>query len=242
MAEHADEPLPRLPLLLAKRAAQVGQHEEPMREPALAELRGARLPPAFPAGKAEVGRARTVRREGLFQSERRRVESEETLGRTAQDPLPRAVHETQAPLVIEDEDRGLDLLHHLAQERRRVERAEALLAQRLPERVHLAEREAERVFGARGASGPDGVVALQEGGHHVRERLDRAHDALPETEHERAPKREHEPGDRPPDARRKIGGPEENHPECGSRQPREKSEEENTLLETEPYPAGRLRA
>src|SRR6185436_10178944 len=132
VAEHADEPLPRLPLLLAKRAAQVGQHEEPMREPALAELRGARLPPAFPAGKAEVGRARTVRREGLFQSERRRVEPEETLGRTSQDPLPRAVHETQAPLVIEDEDRGLDLLHHLAQERRRVERAEALLTQRLP--------------------------------------------------------------------------------------------------------------
>src|SRR5207237_9646272 len=48
VAEHADEALPRLPLLLAPRAAHVGDDEELMRQPALAKRATPQLPAPQP--------------------------------------------------------------------------------------------------------------------------------------------------------------------------------------------------
>ena len=83
-----------------------------------------------------------------LESERRGIEAEDTLGCPPQDALSRTVHETQPAFVIEDEHSRVDLLHDLAQEGRRIERAQPLLPERLPERVHLAEREPQGVLRA----------------------------------------------------------------------------------------------
>ena len=51
MADDADEPPPRLALLVAKRAAEIRDHEELVGPAALAEAPPPNLPPAGAAGK-----------------------------------------------------------------------------------------------------------------------------------------------------------------------------------------------
>ena len=54
MGEHADQPPPRLPFFLAQGAAHVREHEQLVRQAALAEGAAADLPPPAPAGELEV--------------------------------------------------------------------------------------------------------------------------------------------------------------------------------------------
>jgi hypothetical protein len=125
-------------------------------------------------------------RAGPGEPERLRGAARHALRRHVEQPLARAVHQAQLQLVIEREDGDLDLLHHLAQQRRRLERAEPLLAQRLAERVHLEHGQAQRVVGGRAAR-PDRVVALQQCGQQVGQRLQRPHHPLPQREREAEP-------------------------------------------------------
>ena len=60
-------------------------------------------------------------------------------------------------LLVEREHRDVDLRHDLAEQRRRFERVEPLVAQRLDERVDLDHHLAERVAAARAARA-DGEV------------------------------------------------------------------------------------
>ena len=96
---------------------------------------------------------------------------------------PGAVDELQLLLLVEGEHRDVDLRHHLAQQRRRLERVEALVAQRLDQRVDLDHHLAERIAAAR-AAGADGEVPLAERREQVRQRLQRQDDALAERERE----------------------------------------------------------
>ena len=109
--------------------------------------------------------------------------AEQPLGRLAEQPRAGAVDELQLVLLVEREHRDVDLRHHLAQQRRRLERVEPLMAQRLDERVHLDHHLAERVAAAR-AAGADGEVPFAERGQQVRQRLQRQHDALAQRERE----------------------------------------------------------
>ena len=67
------------------------------------------------------------------------------LGGTAEQPLAGAVHQPQPVLLVEGEHRHVDLGHHRPQQRRGLERAEPLVAQRVGERVDLEQRLAERI-------------------------------------------------------------------------------------------------
>ncbi len=135
------------------------------------------------------------------------VAAEQPLGRLAQEPRAGAVHELQLVVLVEREHRDVDLRHHLAQQRRRFERVEALVAQRLDERVDLDHHLAERIAAA-GAAGADREVPFAERGQQVRERLQRQHDALAQREREAEAEGDDEDGQRPLDLGRVVAGPE----------------------------------
>jgi hypothetical protein len=54
VADDANQPAPRLTLLLAQRLREVGQRHELVRRAALPELRAPDLPPAHAAGEAQI--------------------------------------------------------------------------------------------------------------------------------------------------------------------------------------------
>jgi hypothetical protein len=57
VAQHADEALPGLQLLLAQRLADVGQHEQCVRPTVLTERAASHFPTAAAAGECHVHRA-----------------------------------------------------------------------------------------------------------------------------------------------------------------------------------------
>ena len=94
----------------------------------------------------------------------------------------------------------VDLLHHRAQQRGRLERAEPLRAQRRRRACSTSRSaSAERVVGARAARA-DREVALAQRGEQVRQRLQRPHDALAQRERDaRATRRRRASVERPRD-------------------------------------------
>ena len=109
-------------------------------------------PPSGPAppGKRQVQHARRV----AAPAARARPSSARGRARAA---APRGWPSSRSParltrrrrsLAVEGEDRHVDLLHHLAQQRGGLERAQALLAQRVGQRVDLAHDLAQRVVAA----------------------------------------------------------------------------------------------
>ena len=99
---------------------------------------------------AAAGQARCRRRAAHRRTSRVSVEllggaAEHLLHARAHQPLAGAVDDAQPLLRIEGEHRDVDLLHHRAQQRRGLDGAEALLVQRLGERVDLDQRGAERI-------------------------------------------------------------------------------------------------
>ena len=109
-------------------------------------------------------------------------------------------------LLVEREDRDVDLRHHLAEQRRRFERVEALVAQRLDQRVDLDHHLAERIAAARAARA-DGEVPFAERGEQVRQGLQRQDDALAQGEGEAEAEGDDEDGERPLDLGRVVTGP-----------------------------------
>ena len=109
--------------------------------------------------------------------------SEQPLRRLAQEARAGAVDELELVILVEREHRDVDLRHDLAQQRRRLERVEPLVAQRLDQRVHLDHHFAERIAAAR-AAGANREVAFAQRGEQVRQRLQREDDALAQRERE----------------------------------------------------------
>src|SRR5690606_25250826 len=96
VAEYADQTLPGMPLLLTERAAEVGQDEEPVRQPALPELACPRLP--------TTGLVRERRLEGpRALAAVQRIAQPEVVGREAEEPLRGPGEETLARTVEEPE-------------------------------------------------------------------------------------------------------------------------------------------
>ena len=177
MPEHSDEPLPGLQFLGAQRLGQVGDDQQVMRQAALAEGAAADAPAPAPPGKLRA----TVR---VSSPSRNSAEPqlfgavvEELVGGLVEQLLAGAIDQAQDVAVVEGEDRDVDLLHDRAQQRRGLDRAQALSAQRGAHGVHLLHHFAERVVGAR-AAGPDRVVALAHGFEQVGEGAQRRGGAL----------------------------------------------------------------
>ena len=64
-------------------------------------------------------------------------------------PLAGAIHEPQFVLIVKGEDGDVDFAHHGPQQRRRLERAQPLVAQRVGKRVDLEQRLSERIVAGR---------------------------------------------------------------------------------------------
>ncbi len=62
-----------------------------------------------------------------------------------QQPLAGAIHQSQALFAIEGENGHIDLRHNRTQQGSRLERAQALLAQGLPEIIHFEHHFAQGV-------------------------------------------------------------------------------------------------
>ena len=174
MADHADQPLPRLALLFAQRPADVGEHQQVVLLAAEPEGRAAHLPPADAAGHRQVDDPRR-RAEPVGDAELDGRAPEELLGGAAEQPLAGAVDEPQALCRVEGEHGDVDLLHHGPQQRGGLDRAEPLLVQRLGQRVDLGHDVAERVAG-RHRPAADREVVLAHRGDQVGQRLQRRDD------------------------------------------------------------------
>jgi hypothetical protein len=155
VGEDADEALPGGALLLAQGAADVREHEQMVREPALPEARPPELvapglagaPGAGPPGAAGEDRldgARRLPAQAPGEPELGGGAAEEALGGLGEEALAAAVDEHEPVLgrAVEGEHRDVDLRHHRAQQRRRLHRAEPLAAERLAEVVELEQRQA----------------------------------------------------------------------------------------------------
>ena len=202
MSEHANDSLPRQALFVAECLAQIRQHHQLMRLAALPERRATQLPPSGAAGEHRVDGSRRIAAQALFEAELCARAAEEALAGLREQALARAIEQPQPVRLVEGEDRDVDLLHHRAQQRCRLERAQSLRAQRRREHVHLEQREAERVAVARAARAR-GEISLAQRSQHVRDRLQWANHALARREGEGEPAQDDEQRQRPADLRRR---------------------------------------
>jgi len=135
-------------------------------------------------------------------------------------------------ILVEREDRDVDLRHHLAEERRRFERVEALMTERFDQRVDLDHHLAERIAAA-GASSPDRKVPLAERGQQVRQRLKGKNHAFAKREGEAEAERDDEDGQRPLHLRRVVAGPEKDQGDERARQRRGERHQQDPAIVAE---------
>ena len=198
MADDANEPLPGLTLLFAQRLAQVGEHEQLVRETALPERAAPDFPPADAAGKGGVDHARRLTGQAILQADLVRPTAEQALGALAEEPGAGPVDELQLLVLVEGEDGDVDFRHDFSQQRGRLERVEALMPQRFDQRVDLDQDFAERIAAAR-APGANGEVSFTERGEQIGERLQGQDDAFAQREREAEAEGDDDDGERPLD-------------------------------------------
>ena len=182
----------------------------------LTELAAPHLPASDAARKRGVDHARRLTGEAVHHVDVRGMAAEQPLRWLRQQPRAGTVDELQLVILVEREDRDVDLRHDLAQQRRRFERVETLMPERFDERVDLDHDFAERVAAAR-AAGPDREVPFAERGKQVRQRLQRQDDALAQREREAQTEGDDEDGEGPLDLWRVVTGPEEDQRNGGAR-------------------------
>ena len=169
MAQHPDQPPPRLPLLFPQGLVQVRQNHQVMRPPLLAKHGPAHSPAAAPPGQTDSERPDRLSLHAVLQIQFRRRFPQRILSRNSQEPLAGPVDEPQAPSVVECEDRHVDLFHHLLQQGGRLDRSQALPPQDLAQNVQLRGELAQSLV--RSAPGPDGEVPFTKRRDHVGEGL-----------------------------------------------------------------------
>ena len=137
-------------LLVAQRLADVGQHHQVWGARAAGTACAA--PPSARSPRAgQSARSRPARIEPVIHLEVGRVAIEQPLGRSPEQALAGVVDQPQAPAFVEGEDGDVELRHDLAQQRRRLERVEALPAQHLGQGIDLGVQVVERIGAARAA-------------------------------------------------------------------------------------------
>ena len=156
VADHADQALPGLALLVAQRAAHVGEHEQLHRLAALAEAAAPHVEAAGGPRERRLDDARRLARRGTRASPSASApESDQPLGRVRRAAArPRGSRAAASDAASNANTATSISSITLRSSARRLERAQPLLAQRLRERVHLDERlRRARRRGARRARG-----------------------------------------------------------------------------------------
>ena len=116
VGQHSDDPLPSLPLFLAERAREVGEHEELEWLPLLADDPTPELPSPRSAGVGQLQRAGSDTAQGLVEPQLFGGPTDDPLGRLTEQALAGTVEQAQFSFLVEREDRNVDLLQHLAQD------------------------------------------------------------------------------------------------------------------------------
>ena len=174
----------------------------------LAEGAAPHLPAARAAGEGGVQGAGRFAVEDVTQADGLRLPAEQPLGGLAQKTLAAAVDQPEPPRCIEGEDGDVDLLDHPTEERGGLELPEPLSAEGLAQRVHLQQRQTERVVRA-GAPRADRVVALAQRREQVGDGLQRADDPLPQQRGADEPGSQREQRKGEPHPQRVGAGPEQ---------------------------------
>ena len=146
--DDANQPLPGLAFFLAQRLTEVREHQQLVRPPTLAEEAAPDFPAADAAGKRRGDDARCLAAQALVEVEVGGTAPEEAFRRLAQKARAGAVHELQLVLLVEGEDRHIDLRHHFSEQGSRLEGVQALVPQRLDEGVDLDHDLAQGVASA----------------------------------------------------------------------------------------------
>ena len=234
VSQDPDDPLPCLTLLFAKRPADVGQDEKRVRKAALAERAPAHLPAPRSAREGRVEDAGRVLAQELAQGQLRGEPAEDSGLGLSEQPLSGAVCQAEPALLIEGEDRDVDLGHDAAQQRRRLERAQPLSPEGVGKRVDLQQRLAESVVRPPAAR-PDREVPLPHRGEEIGDRLERQNDAVPEAVREPEPEEDDRRGQSPAESRGEASRPQERqgHDQSGQRG-REREQEDPPLVGQQP--------
>ena len=172
MPEDPQEALPGQTLLLAQRATEVRHDQQAVRHALVAKARAPHEPAAGAAGQSDLGGLGGLAIQQRVEAELRGIAAEELLGVPAEEALAGAVDDLQPPAAVECEDRRIDLRDHGPHQRRRLQRAESLLAQGIGEAVQLHRHLPHRVLTPRAAQ-TDRVVLLAQGANQVRQSAQR---------------------------------------------------------------------
>ena len=185
VADDADETTPGEAFFFAEGGADVGEHDERVRDAALAEGGAADHPALGLAGVGAAGARKTGAGEleldggfaGLVEKAGE-VEvgdgfAEVARGEEGEDALGSGIEEAEACVLIEGEDGGVHFGDDAAEEGDSFERADALGLEGVSEGVDFEGKLADGVV-AIGATRAEGVVLLAEGGNDVGEGLDGA--------------------------------------------------------------------
>ena len=170
------------------------------------------------------------------QSQPPRVQSTrlEEQGKRDPEELPGgAIRQHRPAAAVEGEHRHLDLVHHAPQERARFQRPHALGVQGIREVVDLEEQLAQGIASP-GAAPADGEILLAERREQVRRGLQRAQDALAESQRREEPDQDRDGAHGPADLAVVDVEVEEQHAGKHRRRARSKREQKDVLIVRQP--------
>src|SRR6266436_5301658 len=127
MPKNANKPLPCFALLVTERAAQIAEDHEMMWQAALAERPATHSPAPRTAWKRQLHGVRGFAFQTSSQSQLLRGEPQQAPFGAAEETFTGAIDQPQLVVVVEGEDREINLLHHGPQEGIGLQRAYALL-------------------------------------------------------------------------------------------------------------------
>src|SRR5260370_15299246 len=137
MPQNANEPLPSLALFVAERAAQIAEDREMVWQAALAERPAAQPASSGTARKCQLHGVRGFAFQTGSQSQLLRGETQQAPFGTAQQSFSGAIDQAQLIVVVEGEDREINLLHYCPQEAIGFQRAQALFPNHSPNPIHF---------------------------------------------------------------------------------------------------------
>ena len=226
VAEHPDQALPGLALLLAQRTAHVGQHEQPVGRAALAERARPDLPPPRPAGERGFPDLRRALLEKRREAELLGAAAEQPRLRLAEQALAGAVDELQPPRSSKA---------NTATSISSMTFDSSAVASRAPSRCSRSVSASALTSSSTspsGSSGPrpagaDREVLLAQRRQQIGERLQRADDALAQRQREGEPRPDEDRRQRPAELRREVARPQEHERDRHRGQRRQERQEQD---------------
>src|SRR5882762_3384129 len=179
-----------------------------MRKAVLTEATTPQSPPARATWKSQLHSTSRFSFKAGRETELTSSEANEPFRRASEEALSGAIDELQSARTVERENRHIDFFDHRAQQSRGLQRAQALFAQRLAQRVYFEHHFAESIVVAR-APGTDGEIFLAHRCEEIGQGLQREDDTLPEGKCEAQPKNNDEDRKRPGGLRRIVTKPQQ---------------------------------